>query len=56
MKTCTTCGHEVHPLDVFPGGICLDCYSKTAEANRLVTADELTVMWGGKVPTKTRSK
>jgi hypothetical protein len=28
MKTCTTCKADVHPLEEFPGGICLDCHAK----------------------------
>lgn len=45
---CTSCQAETHPLDIFPGGICLECYKVTPEANREITAEELAVMWGGK--------
>ncbi len=45
---CPSCGVYFHPLDVFPGGICLNCYKVTPEANRDITAEELTRMWGGK--------
>jgi len=45
---CTQCKVEVHPLAVFPNDICVDCYAMTEEANRPITAQELTRMWGGK--------
>jgi hypothetical protein len=45
---CTQCKNEVHPLAVFPGEICVDCYAMTAEANKPMTARELAQMWGGK--------
>lgn len=25
--TCSRCAAEVHPLDLFPGGICLECHA-----------------------------
>lgn len=45
---CTECGDEVDPLAVFPGGICLECYKKTPEANAPLTADDIVWMWGGR--------
>lgn len=44
---CNRCGDEVDPLAVFPGGICLECYKKTPEANAPLTADDIVRMWGG---------
>jgi hypothetical protein len=26
-KTCTNCGNDIHPLEEFPGCICLDCHA-----------------------------
>lgn len=46
--TCTSCQRPTDELAVFPGTICLDCYQQTPEANRPITADELTAMWGGR--------
>lgn len=46
--TCAKCGAEIDALAVFPGGICVNCYAETAEANRPMTADEVSGMWGKK--------
>lgn len=46
--TCKRCSSEVHPLAVFPGDICVECYALTPEANRPITARELARMWGAK--------
>lgn len=43
---CATCGELVHPLAVFPGGLCLACYAQTEEANAPITAEQLAEMWG----------
>ena len=48
MVKCSKCANEVHPLAVFPSGLCVDCYAQTPEANRPITARELAQMWGGK--------
>ena len=29
--TCKRCGAEVHPLEVFPGGVCLECHARAHE-------------------------
>ena len=47
--TCAGCEEETDRLAVFPGRLCLDCYARTPEANRPVSASELTAMWGGPV-------
>lgn len=47
MTTCATCKTPTDPLDLFPGKVCLTCWAKTPEANREITAEELTQMWGG---------
>ena len=47
--TCTSCKADVHPLAVFPGGLCLACY--TPIGNRLaatMTAKDLSRLWGGR--------
>ena len=46
---CTACEHWVDRLEIFPGGICLECYRQTDDARRPITTDELTAMWGGPV-------
>ena len=28
MQKCTKCGGDIHPLEVFPGNICLNCHEK----------------------------
>jgi hypothetical protein len=48
--TCETCGEPLEELEAFPGGVCLDCYARTADGSRMPTADELTAMWGGRRP------
>lgn len=49
---CVTCHNEVHPLEVFPGPLCLTCYAKTQEDAPMPTADEIVAMWGGPVRRK----
>jgi NMD protein affecting ribosome stability and mRNA decay len=48
MVKCTQCAREITRLEVFPAGLCVDCYAMTDEANRPITARELAQMWGGK--------
>lgn len=48
MKICSKCGEEIAQYSEFPGVMCLDCYSVSPEGMRMVTAEELTRMWGGK--------
>ena len=38
---CTICLAEVSELAVFPGGICLSCYSQTPEANAPLTGEQV---------------
>ena len=46
---CAKCGNDVHELEVFPGGLCLPCWTPIGEAEaRTMTAEKLTRMWGGK--------
>jgi hypothetical protein len=48
--TCKGCGADVHPLAMFPGGLCLPCWTPTGEAEAAtMTAEKLTRMWGGPV-------
>jgi DNA-directed RNA polymerase subunit RPC12/RpoP len=47
--TCIGCGKKVDHLEVFPGPRCLSCWEPIGMAlARTMTADDLTVMWGGK--------
>ena len=48
MITCSNCKTPTDKLAIFPNNLCLECYSVTPEANRNITAQELTQMWGGK--------
>ena len=43
--SCASCANEIHKLDVFPGGICVACYSMTPEANAPLTAESVSQMW-----------
>lgn len=48
---CARCAGPVHPLAVFPGGVCLPCHAAdpaVQEEARTMTADRLAVMWGGR--------
>ena len=45
MENCTKCAREIHRLEVFPKGLCVDCH---AEITPMPTAQELIEMWGGK--------
>lgn len=49
MIDCTACSTPTDALALFPGGLCVDCWAKTDEANRDVTADELAAMFRGSV-------
>ena len=46
-RICNGCKKEVEPYGMFPGDVCVDCWALTDEANRPITAEELTRMWGG---------
>lgn len=46
---CKQCGSETDELATFPGGICLDCYRQTPEANAPLTSADVVAMWGGPV-------
>lgn len=39
--TCTACGTDVDPLEVFPNDVCLPCYRTTPEANAPLSAVEV---------------
>lgn len=45
---CKKCLKPIDPLEVFPGGICVECFAETAEGKREVSGEELVAMWGGK--------
>lgn len=49
LTPCTNCAKDTDNLALFPGKLCLDCYSLTYEARRPITAQELTRMWGGRL-------
>jgi DNA-directed RNA polymerase subunit RPC12/RpoP len=49
MAKCTKCQAEVDDLAVFPGGLCLTCWTPIGNIEaRTMTADKLARMWGGK--------
>jgi len=48
MLNCAKCGNKTHRLAIFPGGLCVDCWDLTLEANREINAQELARMWGGR--------
>lgn len=45
---CNTCNTLTDKLDMFPGNVCLTCWADSSEGKRMVSASELTRMWGGK--------
>ncbi len=45
---CKGCNKTEDILAMFPNDLCLICYAMTPEANRPITARELSQMWGGK--------
>jgi hypothetical protein len=46
---CKSCASEISTLDVFPGGICVDCYAKTPEGNAPLTAEGVADLFRGAV-------
>ena len=48
MFKCVECESELSLLEKFPNDLCVNCYAKTPEANRPITARELAQMWGAK--------
>jgi len=44
MENCTNCQKEIHKLEVFPKGLCVDCH---AQITPMATAQELIQMWRG---------
>lgn len=47
---CSECGGMVSPLALFPGGICVECYAKTPEANApLGDGSEVVAAFGNSV-------
>lgn len=50
--TCTGCGADVEPLDVFPRNRCLSCHARAFDLEQALrptmTADTLAQMWGAK--------
>jgi hypothetical protein len=47
MKICKSCSKEIEQFGEFPGQVCFECYEKSAEGQRIVSAEELAKMWGG---------
>jgi hypothetical protein len=45
---CAGCNKTEDVLAMFPNNLCLVCYAMTPDANRVMTAQELSQMWGGK--------
>jgi hypothetical protein len=48
MSDCRQCGTPTDRLALFPGGVCLDCWAKSPEGQRMPTAGEIRRMWGGR--------
>ena len=48
VMNCNTCNTLTDKLDMFPGNVCLTCWADSSEGKRMVSASELTRMWGGK--------
>lgn len=49
--TCTGCGADVEPLDVFPRNRCLSCHAKAFDLANAIspqTAEDVARMWGAK--------
>lgn len=48
---CAGCGQEVHPLDEFPGRLCLGCYERKTEGKtpQELFAEVMEGFGGGKV-------
>ena len=46
---CRKCSTPTDRLELFPGGVCLNCWAQSPEGHRMPTADEVTRMWGGPV-------
>lgn len=42
---CTQCKMEIHPLAVFPAGLCVDCHAKDFDSKPMPTAEEIRQMW-----------
>lgn len=38
-KTCKRCGRETSVLEIFPGCVCIDCYSKKEGQQPLTQSD-----------------
>lgn len=46
---CTGCQKAISLLEVFPSGICVECYAITPEANAPLTADGLAGLFRNSV-------
>lgn len=49
MPKCPSCGSQVEPLEMFPGGLDLKCWAQSPEGRQMPTAEQLVAMWGGPV-------
>jgi hypothetical protein len=48
VMNCTTCNTITDRLDMFPGNVCLECWSQSFGGKFGLVAQELTRMWGKK--------
>lgn len=51
MKKCSGCAKPTEPLELFPGGRCLECHAAAPEVRAelaAMTAEKLAAMWGGR--------
>ena len=45
MLNCSKCVREISPLEVFPQGLCVECYALTEEASAPLTGEGVASMW-----------
>jgi hypothetical protein len=45
MKPCKGCKRPVDPLEIFPGGICLECYAASEEGRKPLSAEGVSDLW-----------
>ena len=49
MITCSKCGADIHPLEVFPDNYCLACHAERWEAGPKPTAQDVVKMFRNSV-------
>ena len=46
---CARCRTAVDRLEIFPGGVCIECWAASPEGRYVPTVEEFTASWGVKV-------